>query len=135
MMHPIAAVQTRLVAALAADATLAGLLGSDAVFDAPPKHKTAPYVVIARHDVLAHDTDLVTGNEHRLLLHVWASQASRSAVLAIVEAMVAALLAVDLSDSDWRVTLAEHLRTDTDIDPKSGQARAAVSLRLFSELA
>ena len=79
-MHPIVTVQAGLVAALRADAGLVALIGT-AVFDAPPRDRRPPYVLIARHDVVQADTDLSPAQEHRILLHCWADQPSRKAFL------------------------------------------------------
>jgi hypothetical protein len=125
-MHPIMIVQSALVAALKADSSLAALVG-DAVFDAPPKGKAPPYLVIVRHDIVQRDGDLAQLQEHRMLLHCWADQPSRGRVLEIVERVVA--VALDLEG----VTHAAHVRTDTVIDSETGLARAAVTLRFMSE--
>ena len=133
MSHPIIALQGGLVAALRADAVLTGLIGADAVFDAPPKGKSAPYVLIARHDLLPRDGDDTPGYEHRLLLHAWASGSSRKAVLAIVDRVVEVALTAELDGGGVVVTSRAHERTDTAIDLDSGRARAAIMLRVFSE--
>lgn len=129
MTHPILALQGPLVAALRADTELAALAP---VFDAPPKGTAAPYVTIARHDVLAHDGDETPGNEHRVTFHAWAADASRKAAVAIAERVVAVALAADL-DGELTVTLRRHDRTDTAIDAATGQARAAIAMTFFSE--
>src|SRR5690606_11896233 len=67
-MHPIIILQSALVGALKADAALVALTGTDGVFDAAPRGRPAPYVVIARHDLIARDGDAAPGQEHRLLL-------------------------------------------------------------------
>ena len=104
MSHPIIALQGALVAALRADAALTTLVGSDAVFDAPPQGKAVPYVVIARHDLLPRDGDAAAGYEHRLLLHAWAAEASRKGVLAIVDRVVAVTMAAALNGGGLAVT-------------------------------
>jgi hypothetical protein len=131
MSHPIVLLQGALVAALLADAELAALVGTR-VFDAPPKGATAPYVAIARHDLLAHDGDGTPGYEHRLALHAWAAEPSRKAALAIAERVLAVALGGDLS-GDLTVTTRIHERTDTAIDLDTGQARAALALKFFTE--
>lgn len=130
-MHPIALLQTALVAALEADAALVALIGADGVFDTPPRDRPAPYVVIERHDIRQRDGDAAPGQEHRLLLHCWAGQPSRRAALEIAERVT--LAATGLTPSGLAVTHAEHMRTETAIDGRTGQARAAVTLRFFSE--
>ncbi|UJQ95731.1 DUF3168 domain-containing protein [Mariluticola halotolerans] len=133
MTHPILALQTSLVAALLADSALTAALGGPAVFDAPPKGQRTPYVAIMRHDILPRDGDDAPGNDHRILLHCWHRHPSRKAVLAIAERVVALALESDLSGPDLRVTFAQHDRTDTSIDSQTGQARAAIALRFFTE--
>jgi hypothetical protein len=131
MTHPVVALQGALVAALLADTELAALVGLN-VFDAPPKGAAAPYVAIARHDLVPHDGDETPGYEHRLALHVWAAEPSRKAALGIAERVAAVALGADLS-GDLTVTTRLHERTDTAIDLGTGRARAAVALRFFTE--
>jgi len=123
-MHPIVQLQAALVAALMGDAALVALVGTAGVFDAPPRDRPAPYVVIDRHDIRQRDGDLTPGWEHRVLLHCWAA-------LAIAERVVAAK--DGLTPAGLVVTLAEHMRTETVIDGATGLARAAVLLRFLSE--
>lgn len=127
MTHPIIELQAALVAALKADAELADV----GVFDAPPQGAAPPHIAIARHDLLPRDGDVAPGHEHRVTLHVWAGQPSRRAALAIAERVVA--VAEALAPSALRVTHIQHERTDTAIDSETGQARAAVAFRFFTE--
>ncbi len=89
-MHPIAVLQTALVTALEADTSLTGLIGAGGVFDAPPRSRPAPYVVIDRHDIRQRDGDETPGQEHRVLLHCWSDQPSRRAALEIAKCVVTA---------------------------------------------
>ncbi|SFV35872.1 Protein of unknown function [Devosia crocina] len=131
MTHPIVILQAALVAALEADAALTAQIGAGAVFDAPPKQKPAPYVVIDRHDVRQADGDTTPGQEHRVLIHCWAGRPSRRGALEIAERVAAAK--DGLVPAGLVVTHAEHVRTETVIDGKTGLARAAVLLRFFTE--
>lgn len=130
-MHVISLAQGALVAALKADAALVAIIGGDGVFDAAPKGRPAPYVVIARHDVIQRDGDGAPGQEHRLLLHCWGDQPSRKRALDIAERVVA--VAMGFAGSGITVTHREHVRTETVIDRETGNARAAVGLRFHSE--
>lgn len=134
MSHPILSLQAALVTALATDAALVALVGEDAVFDAPPKGRRPPYVTVARHDVLPRDGDLAPGWDHRVLLHAWVGEASRKAVLAIADRVLAVALGAVLDD-ELVVTHRQHERTDTAIDRETGFARAAIALRFFTEMA
>ncbi len=133
MTHPIVALQGALVAALAADTSLTALIGADAIFDAPPKDRPAPYAVIVRHDLLPRDGDATPGYEHRLLVHLWVTQPSRKALLAVAERVLTVAFAATLDSVTLKVTHRQHDRTDTAIEHDTGQARAAVALRFFSE--
>lgn len=130
-MHPITLLQAALVTALKSDAELVALVGPDGIFDAVPNGRAAPYVVLVRHDVLQRDADLAAGQEHRLLLHCWGDQPSRKRALDMAERVVA--VALGLVGAGIVVTYRGHVRTDTIIDRNTGQARAAVTLRFFSE--
>jgi hypothetical protein len=126
MTHPIVALQGTLVAALRADPDVV-------VFDAPPKERVPPYVVIARHDVLARDGDLTPGFEHRLVLHVWAPEASRKAALVLADKVIGIALVASLDGAALKVTLRRHDRTETAIDQNTGRARAVMALTFFTE--
>lgn len=131
MSHPLIKLQKALVATLRADAGLTALTGSPAVFDAPPEGRDAPYIVIARHDVVPNDTDLMPGHDHRVILHLWAEGPSRRAVVAMaerVEAVAGVLTAPDLT-----ITLRRAERLDTALDPETGRAKAALTLRFSTE--
>jgi len=128
MSHPIILLQAALVAALRSDPGLAGI----GVFDAPGQGAVAPYVAIARHDLISRDGDAAPGHEHRLTLHVWAGQPSRKAALAIAERVLA--VAEGFACDGLAITHRQHERTDTAIDAETGQARAAVALRFFTEV-
>lgn len=133
MTHPILDLQAALVAALAADSALTALIGAGSVFDAPPKGRKAPQVVVVRHDLFPRDGDAAPGHEHRVLIQCWSDQPSRKAVLAIAERVLALAMASDLDGADLIVTHRRHERTDTEIDGETGVAKAALALRFFSE--
>lgn len=133
MTHPIVSLQVSLLAALLADAQLVAALGGAFVFDAPPKGQNPPYVAISRHDALSRDGDETPGHDHRLLVQCWHPEPRRKAALDIAERVVAVALSADLSGPELLVTLIGHERTDTSIDMKTGYARAAVLLRVFTE--
>jgi len=133
MTHAIVALQGALVAALKADATLTGLIGNNAIFDAPAKGASTPYIVVARHDLVPRDGDAALGNDHRVLLHLWHPDASRKAVLGIADRVLAVALSDALAPTGLLVTNRSHERTDTAIDLDTGAARAALTLRFFTE--
>ncbi|MDB5507323.1 MAG: hypothetical protein JWR75_1961 [Devosia sp.] len=133
MSHPIVQLQGALVAALLGDADLMALTGAGGVFDAPPERREPPYVVIGRHDVLTHDGDAAVGFEHRILVHAWADRPSRKAAVLLAERVVAVALGLTVAGA-LVVTHVVHERTDTVVDAETGLARAAVGLRVFTEV-
>lgn len=133
MTHPIIALQGALLAACAADAELAALVGAGGVLDAPARGRSAPYVALARHDIAPRDGDDAPGHAHRIVLHVWPGQPSRRAALEVAERLLAVALEATLSPEGLVVTLRRHERTETSIDSRTGQARAALVLVMFTE--
>jgi hypothetical protein len=133
MTHPIISLQGALVAALRGDAALAALVGADGVFDAPPIGRAGAHVTIARHDLLPRDGDAAPGYEHRVLIHVWPDAPSRKAALLVADRIAAVALGAALDGTDLVVTNRVVERTDTAMDAASGQARAALTLRFFTE--
>lgn len=131
-MEPITDIQTALVAAWRADAPL-GLLVGEAIFDTPPKGRKPPYVTILRHDAAPRDGDETPGLEHRLTIHCWAAEPSRSAALALAHRVEKAATFGTLAPQEHTLTLRRHVRTETTIDSATGRARAAVFVRLHSE--
>ena len=68
-----------------------------------------------------------------MIFHAWAADASRKAVVAMAERVVAVAMG---GGARWRrcvVTLRRHDRTDTAIDTATGRARAAIALTFYSE--
>ena len=88
---------------------------------------------MARHDLVPRDGDTAPGNDHRVLLHLWHPDSSRKAVLALADAAVAVLLGGALAPAGLTVTYRNLDRTDTAIDLATGAARAAMTLRFFTE--
>ncbi|MCF6344638.1 MAG: DUF3168 domain-containing protein [Devosiaceae bacterium] len=133
MAHAIIELQTKLILALKNDAQLVSHLGSDAIFDAPPERKQAPFVAIIRHDIISKDGDETPTNEHRILLHARHNHVSRKSVLEIVDRVLDVALNQDISSANLHVTYVNHIKTETMIDNKSSTALATISLRILSE--
>jgi hypothetical protein len=128
-MHPITVLQAALVEALNTDGVLLSM--GVLIYDAPPRDSMAPYIAIDRHDVRQRDGDEARVQEHRVLLHCWSDQPSRKLALDIAERVLA--VAPTIVPDGLMVTHAEHMRTETLIDGRTGQARAAITLRFFTE--
>jgi len=132
-MQALGLLQAALVAAWAGDAALETLIGTEAVFDAPPRGKQAPYVTILRHDAAPRDGDETPGLDHRMVIHCWSAQPSRQAALAIATRIEAVATGGTLEVAGHAVTLRRHMRTETAVDLATGRARAAVTLRFHTE--
>lgn len=126
-------IQGALVAAWAADAPLKLLIGEGAIFDAPPRGMQPPYVTILRHDAVPRDGDETPGMEHRLTIHCWSPQPSRSAALQIADRIERVAVMGAVAPTEHVLTHRRHVRTETAIDLATGRARAAVELRVYSE--
>lgn len=132
-MNALDDIQTALVSAWSSDAALTLLVGAGAVFDAPPKGRQPPYVTILSHDAAPRDGDETPGLEHRMTVHCWTPQPSRKAALEIADRVERVAVMGMVVPGEHVVTLRRHLRTRTTIDLATGRARAAVTLRFFSE--
>ena len=132
-MAALGDIQNALVSAWAADGPLKLLIGEGAIFDAPPRGMQPPYVTILRHDAVPRDGDDAPGMEHRLTVHCWSPQPSRSAALQIAHRIETVAVRGVLEAGDHAVTHRRHVRTESAIDFATGRARAAVELRFYSE--
>lgn len=130
MTHPIIALQAGLVAALRADAGLQALVG-DAVFDAPSRGASPPWVAIGRHDIVRRDGDGSSGQAHRLSISIWAAEPSRRVALAMAERVLAVAMA--FAADGLAITHRQEERCDTAIDAETGRARAVLALTFFTE--
>ena len=133
MVYPIIELQIKLIAALKADSQLITLLGSEAIFDAPPKGKKPPHIAIIRHDLISRNSDEALGNEHQILLHIRHNNVSRRAALEIAERVIHIALNENLSGDNLLISHAQHIRTESKIDHKSSTALAAIFMRFLSE--
>ena len=133
MTHPIIDLQTQILAKLNADAALVSLVGADAIFDMPPKGKKGIFLTILRHDIIIRDADLAPGYDHRLQVRIWGEGPNRSSVLAPAERVVSVLKQTNISSPILSVTHVNHVRTDTQIDLKTGRATATIFFRILSE--
>lgn len=132
-MNVLDDIQTALVTAWSHDDPLTLLIGTGAVFDAPPKGRQPPYVTILSHDAAPRDGDETPGFEHRMTVHCWSPQPSRRSALEIADRIERVAVTGAVEPEGHVLTLRRHIRTETTIDLATGRARAAVTLRFFSE--
>ncbi len=99
MTDPGLALQSALVAALAADSGVGALVG-DRIYDAPPRNATFPYLTFGDARILDWSTATEAGAEHRLILDVWSRERGRRQCYEIVRAVNAVLDEAALSLDD-----------------------------------
>ena len=133
MTHPIVELQTQIISKLNADTDLVALIGTDAVFDMPPKGKKGIFLTILRHDIIVRDTDLCPGHDHRIQIRIWGDGPARKSVLDPALKVLSVLASANLNTLTLAVTHFNHERTDSAIDLKTGRANATIFLRLLSE--
>lgn len=133
MSHPIIELQTSIISQLNTDTALISTIGSEAIFDMPPKGKSGPFLVFSRHDLIVRDADIAPGNEHRIQLSIRVQEPNRAEALALAERVVLVLTSNALSTPDLRVTSVSHVRTDSAIELKTGRAYATIHFKILSE--
>jgi len=133
MQAEMMSLQAALVSAFAADTALTALIGADGVVDAPPKGREAPYVTIARHDCVRRDGLDAPGTDHRLIFHAWAGRASRRAALEIAARLEAVAVSASLDGGGIIVTHRVAERCESEIDLRTGRARAMLRMRFLVE--
>lgn len=133
MTHPANVLQAALLSLWTADPGVTAALGTGEITELPGRAALPPYVVLVRHDVLAHDADLAPGWEHRVRAHIWGQGPNRAEVLVIADALIAATSNLVLQGPQLWLGLAQHVRTDCAIERKTGRAQAVLDWRFLTE--
>ncbi|GJM01788.1 MAG: hypothetical protein DHS20C08_02890 [Rhodomicrobium sp.] len=79
--------QTALIAALKADATLQTLLGGARIYDTPPFRARLPYITLGMTLERDWSTSTEQGGEHIITFHSWTEMNSRQQAMALEEAV------------------------------------------------
>ncbi len=102
--------QTAVYGAVAADATVQSLIGSD-VFDEPPSGSLPlTYVVIGEEDVRGRSDSSADGAEHDLVVSVFSDAAGFAAAKDVAVAVSDVLVDADLTLARGRLVLMRFLR-------------------------
>ena len=118
--------QQALFAALSADATLQGMLGSPArVFDHVPQDSAFPYVVIGEATSGPFDGKTENGMEQTLTIHAWSRYRGLKEVKQIMAAVTASLDDQALAISGHTLVLLRFEFAATFLDP-DGMTRHGV---------
>lgn len=78
------ALQKAILAWLQAAPLLTEKLGNKAIYDHVPPGAAFPYISFGQSQVYAWDTDSGKGEEHSIVLHVWARSTGRKQVLELM---------------------------------------------------
>src|SRR3954471_14843405 len=87
--------------ALAANASLASILGGAKVYDEPPRAASFPYVTLGETRIADFSAGGEPGQEHQLTLHAWSRQGGHKQAHEIAGALLQAL-------DDASLTLTDH---------------------------
>ena len=124
--------QKAILAWLQAAPLLMEKLHGQGIYDHVPPDAHFPYISFGQSQVYAWDTDSGTGEEHSLVLHIWARSNGRRQVLelmmlveALLEALDSSTLRSDIGGFDLvNLTLqSSQTRNDELRDGYSGQLR------------
>jgi len=125
------ALQKAILAWLQAAPLLMEKLHGQGIYDHVPAHAVFPYISFGQSQVYAWDTDSGTGEEHSLVLHIWARSNGRRQVLELmmlVEELMQVLASTPKPDIGGYhlvnlVLQSSQTRNDELLDGYGGQLR------------
>lgn len=132
MIDPTLPLQSAVVTALKADATVAALV-SARVYDLPPPAPTKPYVTIGEFQMIPDRADCLDGAETAIPVHGWSQTSSTVQVKQLGAAIIAALDEVELSLSGHRTVLFELEQVQYVRDPDGITNHTIVTFRALTE--
>ncbi len=128
------ALQQALFSTLAADVTLAGLLGgSGRIHDHVPQGTACPYVVLGPITTRDWSTASEEGSEHILALHVWSRASGKHEAQEIAERLRTQLHEASLSPPGHRLVNLRHEFTDVRRQRDDLHVRAVLRFRAVTE--
>ncbi len=133
---PLAAewsLQKAVFAALAADATLTGLIGPGRIHDDAPQQAAFPYLTFGQSTARDWSTATDEGAEHVLTLHVWSRAAGKKEAHAVMRAVRQALHDQPLTLEDHRLVNLRHDCSGTARDPDGETVHGIVRFRAVTE--
>jgi hypothetical protein len=132
MTHAALALQRAALAALAADAAVAALVG-DRIHDAAPRAAAFPYVSFGEGTVRDWSTGTEEGAELRLVLHAWSRERGKRETWAILEALKAVLHDAALELEDHRLVNLRFEFADAAADPDGITWHGVIRFRAVTE--
>jgi hypothetical protein len=134
MMGAVLALRLAVQAHLAADATLAALIGGPRIHDEPPRAAAGPYVVHGEADARDWSTGSDAGCEQTFQLVVWAGKPGATAEALAASARIGALLhEAVLTLVGHRLINLRQTSAQVRRDGKSALSRVTLSFRAVTE--
>lgn len=127
------ALQKALYQRLSMDAGVVAALGGPKVFDDVPRSATFPYVTFGAARSDDWSTDDSEGHAHAAVVNVWSRAGGRREVLAVAEAIRAALSAGELTMSGHRAVLTRLEAVETRRGADGETYQASLRIRVLSE--
>jgi hypothetical protein len=125
-----------MLAHLAADAALAGLMGGAVrIYDEPPRAAAAVYAVFGEAEARDWSTGSDRGHEHVAALVVWAKEGSAKSALAAAERIADLLDGAAPALDGHRLVLMRAAAIEADRDARTNLARATVRITALTEVA
>lgn len=127
------ALQRGVYQALVGSSVLTTLLGGPRIYDDAPRAAAFPFVTLGQSVIRDWSTGTEDGGEHELTLHVWSRAGGKREVLAIVEAIKAALHDQPLLLEDhYLVNLCRQF-SEVRLDPDGDTFHGIVRYRAVTE--
>lgn len=134
MTSPILALQSAIVAALNADATLVSLLGGAKTFEHAPPTTNYPWIAFEQLSARDFSASVYPGHEHRCSLICVSRQPGTKEALAIAERVVEILQDAALSLDGHRLINLQTTNVEIIRAGKEPTRKARVSLRVVTEI-
>lgn len=135
MTSPLLALRAAILGHLAADATLARLMGgSVSLFDEPPRGTPPVYALFGDAETRDDSVDGVTRHAHGLALVIVARPGSAASAVEAAARMGEMLADAPLTLSGHALVLLRVTALASTRDPRSGEAAATLTLRAITEI-
>lgn len=127
------ALQTAVVARLAGDPDVIGIIGAGRIFDRQITRAEPPYLVLGEMTVADFSTGDGEMSEHRFEIEAWSKQNGRKQAVELADAVRSALHDADLALEHAALINLRHERTVSRRAPKSGLHVARLRFRAVTE--
>lgn len=127
------ALRTAIHAVLSGDAALAAMLPSGNLLDRTPQGVSAPYLIYGSTRSEDYSTATEAGEEHVLVLEVWADGSGQKAALSIAARIVTLIDDAGLTPAGTRLVGISHLSTRTRRDARMRAVVAELQFRAVTE--